>query len=74
MGDGPRIPVSLSGPRPIKHATGIPWMLPEGEVSGVFMSVWASYAPAQYGSTLAPTPALAFSGRRIKWSSWWKVE
>ena len=34
--------VSSGGPRPSRQASGIPWMLPDGEVALVFMSVWAS--------------------------------
>ena len=34
--------VRESGPIPASAASDIPWMFPEGVVSGVFMSVWAS--------------------------------
>ena len=33
---------SSFGPRPSSAAIGMPWTLPEGEVSGVLMSEWAS--------------------------------
>ena len=32
----------VGSPRPSATASGMPWMLPEGLVSGVFMSPWAS--------------------------------
>ena len=42
IGTAPASFVSASGPRPRAMAQGMPWMLPDGLVSGVFMSPWAS--------------------------------
>jgi hypothetical protein len=38
----PPIPVRSGSPSPSAIASAMPWMLPDGVVSGVFMSPWAS--------------------------------
>ena len=42
FGSSPPTAVSSFGPKPNSAASGIPWMLPEGEVFGTWMSLCAS--------------------------------
>ena len=42
LAPGPPIPTRSGWPRPVRVASGMPWMLPEGEVAGVLKSAWAS--------------------------------
>jgi hypothetical protein len=38
----PPISISSFGPKPHRHATGMPWMLPLGVRTSVLKSAWAS--------------------------------
>src|SRR3712207_3752540 len=42
LAPGPPISTKLGWPRPVRVASSMPWTLPEGEVSGVLKSAWAS--------------------------------
>src|SRR6185369_3031318 len=42
LGANPSNSTRSCSPRPRRTERGMPWMLPDGEVSGVFMSAWAS--------------------------------
>ncbi len=62
LGRKPPIPVRSGSPRPRAMASAMPWMLPDGEVSGVFMSPWASNQMSPMRRSVlrrnAPSPAV----------------
>ena len=54
LGENPKMFASGSGPRPSSAASGMPCTLPDGEVSGVLMSEWASIQITPIFLALAP--------------------
>ena len=62
----PASPTRLGSPMPRATASGMPWMLPLGLVSGVFMSPWASNQMRPMRSSL-----LAWNARDARrWCPW----
>ena len=56
-GTAPPISTSWRGPLPRHTASGMPWTLPEGLVSGEFMSAWASTQIKPSGTSAARAAA-----------------
>ena len=70
LAPSPPISVSSAGPSPKSAATGMPWMLPDGEVSGVLMSPCASIqsSPTFLRSAFAALAIPETVPTEIEWS------